>query len=131
MNLKTALKLTQRALITLVILSCTGNKNNAQFESAIDRLNLKKGEITLCGSGTDQFGTISFSQSCDEKVRSDFNLAIALLHSFEYTEAEKIFAKVIEEDPECIMAYWGAAMSNFHPLWVTPNPSELQKGSKI
>jgi hypothetical protein len=29
------------------------------------------------------------------------------------------------------MAYWGAAMSNFHPLWVPPNPSELQKGSKI
>jgi hypothetical protein len=26
-------------------------------------------------------------------VKKDFNLAIALLHSFEYDEAEKVFAK--------------------------------------
>jgi hypothetical protein len=131
MNLKTTFHFTKPALFALIVLSCTGKKDQLQFEGALDSLNLQKGEITLCGSGTDQFGTISFSQSCTEKVRSDFNLAIALLHSFEYTEAEKVFAKVIDEDPDCIMAYWGAAMSNFHPLWMPPNPAELQKGSRI
>lgn len=130
MNFKTISNLRLLALIALTF-SCSGKKNQSQFESELASLNLQRGEITLCGSGTDQFGTVSFSLSCSEKVRSDFNLATALLHSFEYTEAEKVFAKVIDEDPECIMAYWGAAMCNFHPLWTPPNPDELQKGSKI
>lgn len=131
MNLRTRFSFIQSALIALILLSCSGKKNQVQFESQIDSLDLREGNITLCGSGSDQFGTVSFSQACAEKVRSDFNLATALLHSFEYTEAEKVFAKVIDGDPECIMAYWGAAMSNFHPLWAPPNPNELQKGSKI
>ncbi|MFL5810157.1 MAG: hypothetical protein ACJ749_11590, partial [Flavisolibacter sp.] len=40
------------------------------------------------------------------------------------------FAKVIEEEPACAMAYWGVAMSNFHPLWTPPLEEELKKGSK-
>jgi hypothetical protein len=32
------------------------------------------------------------------------------LHSFEYDDAEKVFAKIIDENPECAMAYWGVAM---------------------
>lgn len=115
----------------VVILSCSGKKDQAQFEKELESLNLNRGDIALCGSGTDQFGIVDFSLSCPEKVRQDFNLATALLHSFEYTEAEKVFAKIIDEDPECIMAYWGAAMCNFHPLWTPPNQDELQKGSKI
>jgi hypothetical protein len=38
--------------------------------------------------------------------------------------------KVIDEDPDCLMAYWGVAMSNFHPLWTPPTKDELIKGSK-
>lgn len=130
MNFKTISNFSMPALVILS-LSCSGKKNQSKFESELESLNLQSGEITLCGSGTDQFGSVAFSLSCSEKVRADFNLATALLHSFEYTEAEKVFAKVIEEDPECIMAYWGAAMCNFHPLWAPPNIDELEKGSKI
>src|SRR5215510_3458803 len=101
MTLKNIYSLTRPALIALILLSCSGKKNQIQFQSQIDSLDLNEGSITLCGSGTDQFGTVSFSQGCAEKIISDFNLAIALLHSFEYTEAEKVFAKVIDEDPEC------------------------------
>ncbi len=126
-----ATRFVQPIIITLILLSCAGKKNQVQFEKEIESLNLNRGNITLCGSGIDQFGTVQFSLSCSEKVRPDFNLATALLHSFEYTEAEKVFAKVIDEDPECVMAYWGAAMCNFHPLWTPPNQEELQKGSKI
>jgi hypothetical protein len=74
---------------------------------------------------------LSKSPATSEKTRPDFNLTIALLHSFEYTEAEKVFVKVIDQDPQCVMAYWGAAMSNFHPLWSPPSPTDLQKGAKI
>ena len=118
-------------LAVLIILSCSGKRDHNQIEKALESIDLSRGDITLCGSGTDQFGSVEFSLSCSEKVRADFNLAIALLHSFEYTEAEKVFASVIDEDPECVMAYWGVAMCNFHPLWMPPTPTELQKGSKI
>jgi hypothetical protein len=74
---------------------------------------------------------VSFSLACSPEVREDFNLATALLHSFEYTEAEKVFASVVNSDPECIMGYWGLAMCNFHPLWAAPNENELRKGSRI
>ena len=120
-------------IFTMSILVCCtpGKKNDEQLKSEVASIELTRGEITLCSSGTDQFGTVSFSQSCSEKTRPDFNLAIALLHSFEYTEAEKVFAKVIDQDPQCVMAYWGAAMSNFHPLWSPPSPAELEKGARI
>lgn len=115
-----------------ILLCCTtGKKNDEQLKRELATIELTRGEITLCSSGTDEFGTVSFSQSCSEKTRTDFNLAIALLHSFEYTEAEKVFVKVIDQDPQCVMAYWGAAMSNFHPLWSPPSPTELEKGAKI
>jgi tetratricopeptide (TPR) repeat protein len=65
-----------------------------------------------------------------EKAKKDFNLAVELLHSCEYDEAEKVFAKVIDESPGSAMAYWGVAMSNFHPLWTPPTEEELQKGAK-
>jgi hypothetical protein len=41
-----------------------------------------------------------------------------------------MFAKIIDRSPDCAMAYWGVAMSNFHTLWSPPTQSELQKGAK-
>jgi tetratricopeptide (TPR) repeat protein len=63
-------------------------------------------------------------------VQENFNLGVKLLHSFEYDEAEKVFATIIDQQPDCAMAYWGVAMSNFHPLWTPPLEAELKKGSK-
>ena len=131
MNLKTISSFTRPILVLLILFSCSGKKDKFQLNSELESLDLLKGDVTLCGSGTDQLGKVTFGLSCSEKVRSNFNLAITLLHSFEYPDAEKAFAKAIDEDPECIMAYWGAAMSNFHPLWMPPNAIELEKGSKI
>lgn len=113
----------------LLILSCQSKRDQEQIRLDIQSIDLKRGEVTLCGSEDGQFGKVEFPLSCSEKVRADFNLATALLHSFEYAEAEKVFAKVIDADPECLMAYWGVAMSNFHPLWAAPSKEELGKGS--
>jgi tetratricopeptide (TPR) repeat protein len=63
-------------------------------------------------------------------LQKDFNLGIALLHSFEYDESEKVFAGIIDEDPACAMAYWGVAMANYHTLWAPPTAAEFQKGSR-
>ena len=76
-----------------------------------------------------KLGRVNFRTSCSNKAQQQFNQAVAWLHSFEYEEAEKIFTQVSLIDPRCGMAYWGIAMSNFHPLWVPPTPAELQKGS--
>lgn len=123
--------ISQLVIAVLFLLSCSGDKTEGQIKKELQSIDLARGEITLCGAGQNEFGSTSFNMSCLEKVKPDFDLAIALLHSFEYTEAEKVFAKVIDQDPSCVMAYWGAAMSNFHQLWMPPSPAELQKGSKL
>jgi tetratricopeptide (TPR) repeat protein len=107
------------------------NQNRAKIsETKIEEIHLKRGDIISCSPGKEEFGTVEFMTSCNGKAKTDFNTAITLLHSFEYDEAEKAFAKVIDEEPECAMAYWGVAMSNFHPLWSPPTPDELIKGNK-
>lgn len=121
----------QFILAVIFIFGCRGDNKNGASQGTLDSIDIKRGEITLCGSGTDQFGSVEFALSCAEKVRPDFNLATAMLHSFEYTEAEKVFARVIDADPSCVMAYWGVAKCNFHPLWAPPGIAELKKGAKI
>jgi tetratricopeptide (TPR) repeat protein len=115
--------------ILLILISCKG-KNKSISNADIDSINLKRGEVVLCGPPEKQFGSVDFKISCPEKVQKDFNLAVALLHSFEYEEAEKVFAKIIGEEPECAMAYWGVAMCNYHALWTPPTQPELKKGSR-
>jgi tetratricopeptide (TPR) repeat protein len=105
-------------------------KNAVPSNASINEIKLKRGEVISCGALDKQFGTMEFEISSDDNVKEDFNLAVKLLHSFEYDEAEKAFAKVIDKDPRCAIAYWGVAMSNFHPLWTPPTEIELEKGAK-
>ena len=73
-------------------------------------------------------GKVTFDVSCKEAVKKDFSRAVAMMHSFWYVEAEKAFVKVAEADPDCAMAWWGIAMSNYHPLWAAPTADELRRG---
>lgn len=111
---------------TALITSC--NNNEVKFTDATV-IDLKRGAVISCGPQEGElFGSVSFDATIPAQFQKDFNTAIALLHSFEYDEAEKMFAKIIDRSPKCAMAYWGVAMSNFHPVWVPPTPPELQKG---
>jgi tetratricopeptide (TPR) repeat protein len=76
-----------------------------------------------------ELGRVNFTVSCTPPAQKQFNRAVAWLHSFEYDEAEKAFTEVATTDPRCGMAYWGVAMSNYHPLWAPPTPAELKRGS--
>jgi tetratricopeptide (TPR) repeat protein len=116
-------------LLSAAIISCN-NKNSTPSNELIKQLNLKRGDVISCGPPDAQFGSVDFDVTGDEKVKKDFNLAIELLHSFEYDESEKVFAKIIDEAPDCAMAYWGVAMCNFHALWTPPTEAELMKGTK-
>ncbi len=73
-------------------------------------------------------GRVVFPISCKAEVRSGFEHGVALLHSFQYAGAEKAFTKVFQGDPQCAMAYWGLAMSVYHPLWEGANDKALRKG---
>ena len=116
------------AIVVVFLFSCRGN-NKIPSKELINDINLKRGKLISCGSAEQQFGNVRFDIS-SEQVKEKFNLGVKLLHSFEYDEAEKVFADIIDEQPACAMAYWGVAMANFHPLWTPPSNAELQKGSK-
>jgi tetratricopeptide (TPR) repeat protein len=76
----------------------------------------------------EKLGTVAFPVSCNAKAQEKFGRAVALIHSFWYDEAEKAFTEVARLDPECAMAYWGVAMSNYHPIWAPPMPAEVERG---
>jgi len=76
----------------------------------------------------EKLGTVRFPVSCNAVAQERFGRAVALIHSFWYDEAEKAFGEVAKLDPSCAMAYWGVAMSNFHPIWAPPSPAELERG---
>jgi len=111
-------------ILLVAIIGC--EKSAPKPNPALASIDLLRGDILLCGNP--EFGNVSFALDCKYDIRETFDLAISLLHSFEYAEAEKAFVNVIDADPECAMAYWGVAMSIYHELWAPPGPKELKKG---
>ena len=114
--------------IFLFFSSCE-NKKSTPIQS-IAELDLNRGDLLLCGDPN--FGNVSFALSCKYDLRETFNLGLSLIHSFEYAEAEKAFVSILDEDPECLMAYWGTAMSILnHPLSRKQNPESLKRGEAL
>ena len=68
--------------------------------------------------------------SCGVETQSEFLDAVTLLHSFEYVDTFNRFSAMIEREPSCAMAYWGAAMSIWHPLWAPPSQAQLEQGAQ-
>src|SRR5438045_5154129 len=73
-------------------------------------------------------GTVDFKMSCAPDAQSEFIRGVALLHSFFYEEARRIFTEVAAKDPNCAMAQWGIAMTWWHPIWTPPTPDEMSAG---
>ena len=76
----------------------------------------------------EKLGKVNFPISCNASVQSQFNSAVAMLHSFWYEKANDSFAGVANKDPGCGMAYWGMAMTYYHQIWQAPGPAELKAG---
>ena len=73
------------------------------------------------GHGSEGVGKAHMETSCAPAVQAPFDRALALLHNFWYARALTRFQEIQKEDPECAMAYWGAAMTFNHPLWDEPS----------
>ena len=124
--------LINKILLVLSILLCFSScesKKSTSVQTFAD-LDLKRGDLLLCGDPN--FGEVSFSLSCRYDLRETFNLGLSLIHSFEYAEAEKAFVSILDQDSECLMAYWGTAMSILnHPLSLKQNPESLKRGEAL
>jgi tetratricopeptide (TPR) repeat protein len=121
-----------KLLIVLSIILCFSSCENRKTNSiqSFSELDLKRGDLLLCGDPN--FGDVSFALSCRYDLRETFNLGLSLMHSFEYAEAEKAFVSVLDQDPECLMAYWGTAMSILnHPLSFKQNLKSLERGENL
>jgi hypothetical protein len=79
---------------------------------------------------SEKLGTVHFATSCNEVAQKEFNRAVALLHSFQFSRAVEGFNAVLGEDATCGIAYWGTALSD----WSNPfapgmkDKSQLQAG---
>jgi len=73
-------------------------------------------------------GKVEFPVSCAPAVQPEFARGVALLHSFFYEEARRVFTSVAERDQKCAMAQWGIAMTWWHPIWTPPTPDEMNAG---
>jgi tetratricopeptide (TPR) repeat protein len=62
-------------------------------------------------SPPEQIGNVHFPTSCSPAVERQFDRAMTLLHSFWAKDAIAGFNGVLQQDPDCAIAYWGIAMS--------------------
>ena len=113
-----------RVVILLVaVLLCQTNSASAQAIAEDSHQHMHRHDAS------EKLGQVNFTVYCNAQAQRQFNRAVAWLHSFEYEEAEKAFTEITRTDSRCGMAYWGIAMSNYHPIWAPPTAAELQKGS--
>jgi tetratricopeptide (TPR) repeat protein len=79
----------------------------------------------------EKLGQVQFSTSC-KGVQGEFNRAVALLHSFSFSTANRAFQDVLAKDPACAMAYWGQAMAQWtNPFGGIKPPSIIANGKPV
>jgi len=83
--------------------------------------------VEWCDPG-EKLGSVQFAISGSPAVQADFNRAVALLHSFQYEDAEKAFGALAQANPGMGMASWGIAMCNYHPIWGPTTRDDFERG---
>ncbi|MGH7444804.1 MAG: hypothetical protein ACREKM_08010, partial [Longimicrobiales bacterium] len=58
-----------------------------------------------------RLGKVAFPVRCAPAVQDDFEVAVAMLHSFWFEAAYQAFGAIAQRDPQCAMAYWGSAIT--------------------
>ena len=61
-------------------------------------------------------GSVHFGNSCTHAVGAQLDHAVASLYSFWFIDARERFQRVAQQDPDCAIAYWGVAMSNYEQI---------------
>jgi hypothetical protein len=81
------------------------------------------------GNG-EKLGAVQFATSCGEVAQKEFNRAVALLHSFQFSRAIEGFNAALGQDATCGIAYWGIALSDWSNPFVAgmKDRGQLQAG---
>jgi hypothetical protein len=81
------------------------------------------------GNG-EKLGAVHFATSCNEVAQKEFNRAVALLHSFQFSRAIEGFNAVLGQDTTCGIAHWGIALSDWSNPFATgmKDKGQLQAG---
>ena len=88
--------------VTLVLVACSGS---------------------FASPGRPSVGTVTLHNTGDASAQEDFLDGLAALHSFWYEEARDLFRSAQEADPGFALAYWGEAMTHYHPIWRSTDSS--------
>ncbi len=138
-------RLFQTVLLGCCLLACKksqpSSSNNATPSSGSATANTGSGSAGATGAGSasrnpgegptlgdlNKVGAVEL-KVCDPAVQPEFERGLAVLHSFFYEEARRIFTEVATKDPACAMAHWGIAQTWWHPLWTGPDDKELAAG---
>jgi hypothetical protein len=93
------------------------------MESEVTRVNLLAIVLLIFASrsmaqehqhGTaEKLGAVHFAISCNEVAQKEFNRAVALLHSFQFSRAIEGFNAALVQDATCGIAYWGISLSDW------------------
>jgi hypothetical protein len=75
----------------------------------------------------ERLGDVNFPISCSATAQTQFNRAVAMLHSFFFPETIKAFTAIADKEPSCAMAYWGIAISQRPNPLVGPFPGDVLK----
>jgi tetratricopeptide (TPR) repeat protein len=81
-------------------------------------------------SAAPQLGQVNFPATCAAQAQPLIETGVALLHSFQYQQADQTFSEAANRDPKCALADWGRAMSRYEQLWEFPSPKTLKRGAE-
>jgi hypothetical protein len=74
-----------------------------------------------------KLGQVHFDTSCSAAAQKEFDTAVALLHSFQFSKAIRGFNAALNNDSTCGIAYWGIALSQ----WSNPFASGMKEKSQL
>jgi len=116
----------KRASMLLFAAGCLGS---ALFLTARSR-SLPRQSASAAAVTAPNVGEVNFSTSCTAAAQPLLETGVALLHSFQYQQADQSFSEVAKLDTKCGMAHWGKAMTHYEQLWEFPPTRALNAGAK-
>jgi len=74
-------------------------------------------------SSRSRVGKVALHNTGNPEAQQPFLDGLAALHSFWYEEAADLFREAQKADPGFALAYWGEAMTHYHPIWRSTDTS--------
>src|SRR5690349_11717615 len=74
----------------------------------------------------EKLGVVHFATSCNPAAQNEFDRAVTLLHSFQFSRAIEGFNAALKADAACGIAYWGIALSDWSNPFAPGKKDERQ-----